>query len=206
MSWDAGSVTLASAQASSALPYSPDFYVAIATVIPVLLLALALQGDTYKNLLTIHESAMRRGLAAAVKLKLRGLLMLPVMLVGASYAQTAALVILFAGLGGETAALWSLCYGRNIVAPGLVLAAAVTLVAGIGLTLLWAWAKAAFRPYAPLYRAYFKLVGSVLRGKQATPADVVGLLKYLDADAEPVAAAAVGTDAPKEVADREGTP
>lgn len=48
-------VILASAHATSALPYSPNFYLAIATFIPVLFLALALQGDTYKNLLTIHE-------------------------------------------------------------------------------------------------------------------------------------------------------
>jgi len=180
----AGSVILASAHATSALPYSPDFYVAIATVIPVLFLALALQGDTYRNLLTVHESAKRRGLAAAAKLTLRGLLMLPVMLILASYAQTAAVVILFAGLCGETAALWSLCYGRSVVAPGLVLAAAITLGAGIGLTLLWALAKAMIAPYVPLFHAYVNLLGKSLRGKQVTPADIVGLLKCLDADAE----------------------
>jgi hypothetical protein len=176
---------LALAHAEKPEPYSPDFYVAIATVIPVLFLALALQGDTYSKLLTIHESAMRRGLAAAAKPTLRGILMLPVILIGASYAQNAALVILFAGLGGETAALWSLCYGRNVVAPGLVLAAAVTLSAGIGVTLMRAYAKALISPFAPPVRAYLNLLGSVLRGKRATPADFVVLMKSLDGDAQP---------------------
>jgi hypothetical protein len=181
-------VILASAYATSNPPYNPNFYIAIATVIPVLFLALALQGDnTYKNLLAIHESVMRRSLAAAAKRKLLGLLMLPWMLTSASYAQIAALVILAAGLGGETAALWSLCYSRNVVAPGLVLAAALTLTAGIGLTLLLAYAKAVMSPYAPLFRAYLNLVRDMLKGKRVTYADVIGLLKSLDPDAEPAA-------------------
>jgi hypothetical protein len=183
-------LALALAHTAKPQPYSPDFYVATATVIPVLFLALALQGETYKNLLTIHENAVRRRLASAAKLGLRGLLMLPA---AATYAQTAALLILIAGLGGETAALWSLCYGRNVVAPGLVLAAALTLTAGIGLTLLWAYARAAIGPYAPLFRAYLNLLGSALRGKQVTPADLLGLLNYLDADAEPAAAQPAAT-------------
>jgi hypothetical protein len=48
------------AHAPAAVPFNANFYITAATVIPVLFLAIAVQGRTYENLLKAFSDAFRR--------------------------------------------------------------------------------------------------------------------------------------------------
>jgi hypothetical protein len=77
-------------------PFSPDLYVTCATVIPVVFLAVVVQGRTYSNLLKIIASRPKpddRGFIAVVRMAVKALLVM------------FAFLILFGSLAGEILAL-----------------------------------------------------------------------------------------------------
>jgi len=161
-------VITALAHAARVQPFNGLFYATTATVIPVLFLAITLQGDTYKNLLRALERSNRSYLAAAApdNLRLRSLLTIAAQLLIATTAQTGALLILSLGIGGEIGALWSLYDGSNTMPPILVLIATAALTAIIGIELLWAYIRAD-RPNIPFLflRTYLRLLGPAMRGE-----------------------------------------
>jgi hypothetical protein len=122
------SLALLTRAAEPAVPaFNADFYVTVATVIPVLFLAIAFQSRTYENLLKALATPAD-SIPSTVSI----------------LAQTAAYVILLAAAFGEALALYTLYIGRE---PGghvrlLVLIAALLLVLATVIEPAAAYAKA----------------------------------------------------------------
>jgi hypothetical protein len=99
--------------------FNADFYVVAATVIPVLYLALTLQGSTFESLLAGWESNMRAN-ARHARLNRAVLMMFPVL----------AYLLMVTGYAGELAAIFAL-YNRSSSGG----AGPVALISVIGLML-----------------------------------------------------------------------
>jgi hypothetical protein len=109
--------------------FNADFYVTCATVIPVLFLAVAVQGPTYESL---FKAALRADARTERRYASLALVLLNI-----------AVVIVFAGSGGEGMALWTLYRGSEVSGWrgwvfGLTLFLVAVVVAGPVLsTLRW---------------------------------------------------------------------
>ena len=202
-------MTLALAHGYPAPPFSPLFYATIATIIPVLFLAITLQGDTYKTLLRTYSAAWRRLFAAIVgavipavlggKFVWRKIVALPILIALGALAEGVALTILIAGVGGEIVALLSLLDGRNIVPPAVDFLAATALVAVIALSLLSAYYAVLFKAVIlPLSRLWWFVCLSLLREKDVDPDELAALLTQLGQEDKPAPAKPAATGTPTE--------
>ncbi len=110
--------------------FHPDFYVTCATVIPVLFLAVAVQGTSYQDLLDTLVKAARAPVNSPPLLQLRAY---------AAALLTALVAVVVGGLGslGEIEALYTLYLGREAGDRGLVLAATLGLLLATAAGPLW---------------------------------------------------------------------
>jgi hypothetical protein len=119
---------------SQAPVYRGDFYAAIATVIPVLALALGVQGPSLANYLKIIGKVDATPFGYPRSGKMPYLIARFVISYSVSGILTFAAVVVFAlTVGGELLALLSLYYGRVVIAPVIPLAAAVTLTIAVAM-------------------------------------------------------------------------
>jgi hypothetical protein len=102
--------------------FQPDFYVTCATVIPVLFLAVAVQGTSYQDLLDTLVKAARAPRDAPPLRKLWAY-------TAAALTGAVGYLVVVLGLGGEAAALVTLYLGHEAGQRGIVLLATLTLVA-----------------------------------------------------------------------------
>jgi hypothetical protein len=119
--------TLAHAAAPPAPAFNGLFYATAATIIPVLFLAIAVQGPLYGDLLKASDAALRRfrehkADPSPPRLVLR-------LWIGSVLASGAAVTILIVTVGGEIEALVSLRMERAYGDPQAAIAAAVLLTA-----------------------------------------------------------------------------
>jgi hypothetical protein len=139
-------MSVALAPAQHVLPFNVVFYATIATIIPVLFLAIAVQGRLYEDLLKAGISALEWPRSAKQRRRALGRIF------WAWIASCALLfllaTILVSGIGGEIQAILALDWRRPVgdpsaAAQGVIL---LTVVAGIGPVLLIE------RHFRPLYR------------------------------------------------------
>jgi len=115
--------------AAAAPPFNSTFYATVATIIPVLYLALAVQGSTYADLLkaaakawnSIRQRANRSGPAAGIFLPYIGSVLL----------GTAALQIPILGVLGEIQALIALDQQRAPGGPRIAIVTSATLAVAV---------------------------------------------------------------------------
>jgi hypothetical protein len=115
------------------------FYATAATIIPVLFLAIAVQGPLYGDLLKAFDAALRRfrehkAGSSPPRLVLR-------LWIGSVLASSAAVAILIVTVGGEIEALLSLNAQRAYGDPHAAIAAAVLLTAAAAIGPALAFAK-----------------------------------------------------------------
>jgi hypothetical protein len=122
------------------------FYATAATIIPVLFLAIAVQGPLYSDLLKAFDAVLRRfrehkAGSSSPRLLLR-------LWIGSVLASSAAVAILIVTVGGEIEALLSLNAQRAYGDPHAAIAAAVllTIAAAIGPALAFARMMVALYP------------------------------------------------------------
>jgi hypothetical protein len=139
-------MSVALAPAQHALPFNAVFYATIATIIPVLFLAIAVQGRLYEDLIKAGVSALEWPRSAKQRRQALGRIF------GAWIASCVLffliVAILVSGIGGEIQAILALDWRRPVgnpsaAAQGVIL---LTVVAGIGPALLIE------RHFRPLYR------------------------------------------------------
>ena len=119
--------SLAHAARAAAPPFNGLFYATAATIIPVLFLAIAVQGPLYGDLLKTSAATLRRfrehkAGSSPPRLVLR-------LWIGSVLASGAAVAILIVTVGGEIEALVSLNVQRAYGDPHAAIAAAVLLTA-----------------------------------------------------------------------------
>jgi hypothetical protein len=176
-------VALAIAHTAVSNGINTDFYVAAASIIPVLFLAITLQGDIYKGLLQYWEKSARGYFseAAAGGLTTRAWLRAMTSYIAGSAAWT----IVVAGTVAEIIALWSLLDKSNILPPVLIVLTAAGLAATVGISLIWENARASWRLSAPIIRNYRSLPGKVRRGELTTPEEVRAFLFNIEGNTPP---------------------
>jgi hypothetical protein len=119
--------TLAHAAAPPAPAFNGLFYATAATIIPVLFLAIAVQGSLYGDLLQASAAALRRFREHKAGASPRRLVLR--LWIGSVLASGAAVAILIVTVGGEIEALVSLKMERAYGDPQAAIAAAVLLTA-----------------------------------------------------------------------------
>jgi hypothetical protein len=139
-------MSLALAAARHALPFNTVFYATIATVIPVLFLAIAVQGRLYEDLIKAGVSALEWPRSMKHRRWVLGRLLSSA--IAAIVLLSLIAAILVSGIGGEIQAILALDWLRPVgnpsaAAEGVIL---LTVVAGIGPALLIE------RHFRPLYR------------------------------------------------------
>jgi len=131
-------VSLAHAARPAAPAFNGLYYATAATIIPVLFLAIAVQGPLYGDLLKAFDAALRRLREHRAGSSPRRLVLR--LWVGSVLASGAAVAILIVTVGGEIEALLSLSVQRPYGDPHAAIAAAVllTVAAAIGPALAFA--------------------------------------------------------------------
>lgn len=115
--------------------FNKEFYTTVATVIPVLYLALTVQGQLYGSML---RQGWRRLLR---KERDWGLSLRLLRLAVAVWLIVAAVVILAAGLGGEILAIFALYNASGSLAGPWVLLSVIVLVVAAAVGPLWAFLR-----------------------------------------------------------------
>jgi hypothetical protein len=130
--------SLAHGARAAAPAFNGLFYATAATIIPVLFLAIAVQGPLYGDLLKAFDAALRRLREHRAGSSPRRLVLR--LWVGSVLASGAAVAILIVTVGGEIEALLSLSVQRPYGDPHAAIAAAVllTVAAAIGPALAFA--------------------------------------------------------------------
>jgi hypothetical protein len=130
--------SLAHGAGASAPAFNGQFYATAATIIPVLFLAIAVQGPLYGDLLKAFDAALRRFREHKAGSSPRRLVLR--LWIGSVLASSAAVAILIVTVGGEIEALVSLNVERAYGDPHAAIAAAVllTVAAAIGPALAFA--------------------------------------------------------------------
>jgi len=117
------------------ITFNRDFYTTIATVIPLLYLALTVQGSLY-------SSTLRRAWSGLLRKERDWELSLRLLRVTISVGLIiAAVVILAAGLGGELLVIFALYNGSGAQAGPWVLAAVIALVVATAVGPFWAFLR-----------------------------------------------------------------
>ncbi len=130
--------SLAHGARAAAPPFNGLFYATAATIIPVLFLAIAVQGPLYGDLLKASDAALRRFREHRAGSSPRRLVLR--LWIGSVLASSAAVAILIVTVGGEIEALLSLNVERAYGDPHAAIAAAVllTVAAAVGPALAFA--------------------------------------------------------------------
>jgi hypothetical protein len=119
--------SLAHAARVAAPAFNGLFYATAATIIPVLFLAIAVQGPLYGDLLKASDATLRRFREHKAGASPRRLVLR--LWIGSVLASSAAVAILIVTVGGEVEALVSLRMERAYGDPQAAIAAAVLLTA-----------------------------------------------------------------------------
>jgi hypothetical protein len=175
-------VALATAHTAGSGGFNQNFYVVAATIIPVLFIAITLQGDIYKGLLRYWEKSAREYLSAffAGNLTKRSMLHALTSYIAGSVAWTIVVASTFA----EIIALWSLLDNNNILPPVLIALIAAGLTATVGISLIWANTQASWRLSAP----YVRLVGKIKRGEITSREEIQAFLLNAEGNTPPAGA------------------
>ena len=138
--------SLADGARAAAQPFNGLFYATAATIIPVLFLAIAVQGPLYGDLLRAFDAALRRLREHRAGSSPRRLVLR--LWIASVLASSAAVAILIVTVGGEIEALVSLSVERAYGDPHAAIAAAVllTAAAAIGPALAFARLMVALYP------------------------------------------------------------
>lgn len=131
--------SLAHGARAAAPAFNGLFYATAATIIPVLFLAIAVQGPLYGDLLKAFEAALRRLREHRAGSSPRRLVLR--LWIGSVLASGAAVAILIVTVGGEIEALVSLNVGRAYGDPHAAIAAAVLLTAAAAIGPALAFAR-----------------------------------------------------------------
>jgi len=148
--------------------FNADFYVAGATVIPVLFLAIAVQGPVLDQLLRqtlawlVRFSVARRQRPGVVRMTPRALLWY----IAAAVPYALAIFVLFCGIGAEVVSFFSLANRENAGPPGLVLSAVVSLTVAAALPAAGSWLRFLGKM---LDTTYYLGVGDAARAAQDRP-------------------------------------
>jgi hypothetical protein len=127
-------------EARAAAPaFNGLFYATAATIIPVLFLAIAVQGPLYGDLLKAFDAALRRFREHKAGASPRRLVLR--LWIGSVLASSAAVAILIVTVGGEVEALVSLNVQRAYGDPHAAIAAAVLLTAAAAIGPALAFAR-----------------------------------------------------------------
>jgi hypothetical protein len=138
--------------ASHGLPFNTAFYATIATIIPVLFLAIAVQGRLYEEIIKAGVRAVEWPKTAKSWQQAFGRFLAG--WIGSSILFLLSAAILVSGVGGEIQAILALEWERPVgdsaaAAQGIIL---LTIVAGIGPILLIE------KNFRPLYRRDWKIL------------------------------------------------
>jgi hypothetical protein len=131
--------SLAHAARAAAPAFNGLFYATAATIIPVLFLAIAVQGPLYGDLLKASAATLRRFREHKAGSSPRRLVLR--LWIGSVLASGAAVAILIVTVGGEIEALLSLNAGRAYGDPHAAIAAAVLLTAAAAIGPALAFAR-----------------------------------------------------------------
>jgi hypothetical protein len=139
-------------EASRGLPFNTAFYATIATVIPVLFLAIAVQGRLYEEIIKAGVRAVEWRITAKNWQQAFGRFLAS--WIGSSILFFLSAAILVSGVGGEIQAILALEWERPVgnssaAAQGIIL---LTIVAGIGPILL------VEKHFRPLYRRDWEML------------------------------------------------
>jgi hypothetical protein len=130
---------LAHGARAAAPAFNGLFYATAATIIPVLFLAIAVQGPLYGDLLKAFDAALRRFREHKAGASPRRLVLR--LWIGSVLASSAAVAILIVTVGGEVEALVSLNVRRAYGDPHAAIAAAVLLTAAAAIGPALAFAR-----------------------------------------------------------------
>jgi len=134
------SLTSLAHEARGAAPaFNGLFYATAATIIPVLFLAIAVQGPLYGDLLKAFDAALRRFREHKAGSSPRRLILR--LWIGSVLASSAAVAILIVTVGGEIEALVSLNVQRAYGDPHAAIAAAILLTAAAAIGPALAFAR-----------------------------------------------------------------
>src|SRR6202046_2772927 len=137
--------SLAHGARAAAPPFNGLFYATAATIIPVLFLAIAVQGPLYGDLLKTSAATLRRFREHKAGSSPRRLILR--LWIGSVLASGAAVAILIVTVGGEIEALLSLSVERPYGDPHAPIAAGVLLTTAAAIGPALAFAKLMVAPY-----------------------------------------------------------